>query len=289
MRKLLLSTLLLLGVSTLSAQSTVYSNSNFSGWFLGTQPTISGGDLITTASTTNAALTYFTPSGSPYQMTLGETLTLTTNFTMVSGSSVSVSRGFYLTLQNSGGSRVSGTLSTTNTNGTTFNGYTGYGALINPAPSSAQAGQINYRATANSAIAASTAAWSAVPGISAAPSGTYSLTSAGSPTYTFSLNLTWATADTMSLSYSLTNGATTITSYSGTSTSLTGNQLVTAFDTIAIGNTNAQTGSFKYFDTSLTSSLPAAPVPEPATFALAAGALGLVYAGLRRRSLRAAL
>lgn len=289
MRKLLLSSLFLLGVSALSAQSTIYSTSDFSGWYLGTKPTISGGALFTTAATTNAALAYFETPGNQYTMTDGETLTLTANFTMASGTSVSSSRTFYLTLQNSNSTlstnnQVAANLSGLSANAI-FSNYTGYGLLVNPGPANASAGQFDVRSGTNTNITGSTSPWILPGSVTAMTSSTFTLNS--SANYQMVYTLTQVGSSEMDFTYTLkdvTNN-NTLASFSAAATGLSGSSFVTSFDTIAIGATSAQTGSYKFTGISLATSL--APVPEPATYALVAGVLGLAYVGLRRRKLAA--
>ena len=289
MRKLLPLVAALLAASPLVAQTTIYSTTDFSGWYLGTKPTISGGDLITTASTTNAAFTYFETAGHQYSMSVGETLTLSANFTMASGTSVSSSRTFYFTLQNS-----NSTLSTNNqvlsnlagaTANSAFGSYTGYGLLINPGPSGASAGQFDIRSGSNTNIAGSTTPWvlsSAGTAATAMTSTTFSLDSTHN--YNISYTITEVSGTEMDFTYTLTNTTSDsiLATYSGTATGLSGSSFVNAFDTIAVGVTAAQTGSYKFTDLSLKSSL-GSPVPEPSTYALGAGVLVLGAAAFRRR------
>lgn len=298
MKKIITVGLILLSTSMLSAQSTVYSTTDFSGWFLGTKPTIAGGDLVTTASTTNAALTYFATPGNQYVISLGETLTLSANFTLASGSSVSSSRTFYLTLQNSNSTSSTNNQVTSNLAGSTANSafanYTGYGLLLNPGPSNASAGQFDYRSGTNTNIVGSTTPWALSAGSAVVtyptvgtpatsptiPSGSFTLDSSHNYNITYTITATSATQMDFSYTMSNTTTSSTIFAATGSGTGLSGASYVTGFDTIAIGTTSAQTGSYKFFDVSLTSSL--APVPEPASYAMGFGLIVLAFAGYRR-------
>jgi len=285
MRKLLVSTLTLFAAASLSADTTIYSTSDFSGWFLGTKPTVSSGDLLTTASTTNAALTYFKSAGQQYSMSIGETLTLTANFTMASGTSASSSRTFYFTLQNSGSTglvnnQIGANLTSISTN-SVFGSYTGYGLLTNPGPNNASAGQFDYRSGSNTNIVGSTTPWVLFPtgtASSAIPSATFSLDSLNN--YKITYTITQVSATEMDFSYTLANTTTSTQLFtaSAAATGLSGANLVTSFDTIALGVTAAQTGSYKFLDVSLTSS-----IPEPSTYALGAALAVVAYAAWRRR------
>jgi hypothetical protein len=286
MRKLFVSALALLAAASLSADTILYSTTDFSGWFLGTKPTISSGDLLTTASTTNAALTYFATPGDQYTMSVGETLSLSASFTMASGTSVSSSRTFYMTLQNSGSTDVTNNQVTANLAGSTanalFGNYTGYGLLINPGPNAASAGQFDVRSGSNTNIVGSTTPWvlfSTGTASSAIPSTTFTLDSLNN--YEITYTITQVSATEMDFSYTLANTTTNtlIFTASATATSLSGTSLVTSFDTIALGVTAAQTGSYKFFDVTLTSS-----IPEPSTYGLGVALLAVAYAGWRRRS-----
>lgn len=285
MRKLLALALVLSAVLSLSAQTTVYSTSDFSGWFLGTKPTISNNTLLTTASTTNAALVYFETPGNQYNMTTGETLTLSANFTMASGTSVSSSRTFYFTLQNSNSTQSTNNQVTSNLSGATanslFSNYTGYGLLINPGPSNASAGQFDVRSGTNTNIAGSTSPWLLPGSLSAMTSTTFTLDTTHN--YNISYTITNVSSSEVDFTYTLTNttSSTTVASFSGQATSLSGTNYVTSFDTIAIGVSGAQTGSFQFTGVSLTSSL---SIPEPSTYAVALGALAMAFALWRRRS-----
>ena len=285
MRRLLaLASLLLLAVSALPAQ-TVYSTTNFSGWFLGTKPSITGGDLVTQAATTNAALVYFEAPGHQYTMSVGETLTLSANFTMASGTSVSSSRTFYLTLQNSNSTLSTNNQVTANLAGATanalFGNYTGYGLLTNPGPSGASAGQFDVRSGTNTNIAGSTTPWVLPSSLVAMTSATF--TTDSTHNYNISYTIKDVSSSEIDFTYTLTNltTSTLLASYSGAATGLSGSNYVTSFDTIALGVTSAQTGSFKITDLSLTS---ITSIPEPSAYAVAAGILAMGFVAWRRRA-----
>lgn len=282
MKSLLFGALALCVSSAAFAQHTIYSTADFAGWFKGTQPTFSAGDLITTASATNAALTYFRTPGNQYQMAVGESLTLSANFTMNTGSSVSSSRTFYLTLQNSGSTGVTNNQVSSNLAGATANAlfasYSGYGLLTNPGPSNASAGQFNYRSGTNTNITGSTSPWVLPTGVSAMTSTTFS--TAVSNDYNISFVITKVSSSAVDFSYVLTNttSSTVLANYSASATGISAPQFIDQFDTIALGVSGAQTGSFKFYDLSLVSS-----IPEPSTYALGFGALALCAVLLRRR------
>lgn len=292
MRRLIPLSVFLLAASALTAQTTtLYSTTDFSGWLLGTKPTITGGDLVTTSGTTNAAFAYFESPGNQYQFAVGTTLSLSVNFTLT-GTPVSSSRTFYVTLQNSGSTNVTsnqltGNLTATNTNAA-FSTYTGYGLLINPSPSATSAGQFDYRSGANSAIVGSTSPW-LLPGsptaISALPSTSFTLNTTDSYNLTYTIKNVSATV--MDFTYTMYDVTTSTTLFSTASpieaTGLSGGSYVTAFDTIALGASSAQTASYHFTDLTLT----ATTVPEPATYALGFGVIAVGFAAWRRRARRA--
>lgn len=283
MRRPLALASFLLAVSALPAQTTVYSTTNFSGWFLGTKPSITGGDLVTQAATTNAALAYFETPGHQYTMSVGETLTLSANFTMASGTSVNSSRTLYLTLQNSNSTLSTSNQVTANLAGATANAvfanYTGYGLLTNPGPASASAGQFDVRSGTNTNIVGSTTPWVLPSSLVAMASATF--TTDTTHNYNISYTIKEVSSTEMDFTYTLTNLSTSsvLASYSGAATGLSGSSYVTSFDTIAIGVTSAQTGSFKITDLSLITS-----IPEPSAYAVAAGILAIGFVAWRRRA-----
>jgi len=292
MRKLIPLSLFLAFASMAAAQTTtttIYSTTDFSGWVLGTKPTISSGDLVTTASTTNAALVYFETPGNQYQFTTGTTLTLSTDFT-VTGTPVSSSRTFYLTLQNSNSTASTNNqvaaLTTANTN-TLFSSYTGYGLIVNPSPANASAGQFDARTGTNTAIIGSTAPWTLPGSVTAMSSQTFTLNN--TDTYNFSYSIYNASSTEMDFTYTMKDVTTDTVLYtvSMLGTGLSGSSYITAFDTIALGDTSAQTASYRYLDVSLTATSPLA-VPEPATYALGLGVLAIGFAAWRRHRLQQA-
>ncbi|MGA3006409.1 MAG: chitobiase/beta-hexosaminidase C-terminal domain-containing protein, partial [Opitutaceae bacterium] len=197
--------------------------------------------LMEGISVTESATAYFEPSNSYQTLSIGDTLTLSFNFT-TGGSLQNNATGFRFGLINSGSTSTTNQLSKSSGNtiasGTTGSPtlYSGYYAAFDPAESSASTAVTFYSrpASTNSNFIASTASFVNLGGIN----NIVSLPNSGTDNYKATLTVYYASSTSMVLSFSLTD-TTTSTPVSGYTSSATASAIVNQFDTITIGALSA--------------------------------------------------
>jgi hypothetical protein len=199
------------------------SNQNLpssASWFSGGDAadiTASSGALVMSniSGGTRGALAYFTPSGSPQALAIGDSLSLSASVTIPNSSGDSGRFQFWA--YDSGGSR---TVSDNQSfNNSTYNGYVGYGILNDPRGNHPSRYSINERdSTANNLILGSTVL----------DTSTAAVTMTGI-TVNVSLEITRTGTDTMSLLGSINGTEITRQDVAGA---------ITQFDTMAILSVN---------------------------------------------------
>lgn len=213
-------------------------------------------------------LAYFTDSGSPVTLSVGEKLVYTLSFHTSGVTASSSATGLRFGLLNSGGSRISA--DNQGTQNTIFNNYTGYASIFGNANSNTDVFASVWERTAipDNRLMASAAVWT-VPGNYSA-SGSLS----ASTNYTLTMTLDYQALDNMTVTGLFTGG-----SLSGMTYTYVDGTPVTSFDTIAFWmGTNPLTDM-------VFTSVNLEVIPEPTTAGLLAGALGVgaVIAARRRR------
>ncbi len=231
----------------------------------------SGGNLVldhTQSPGVNSfavAIGYFTVSGSPVVLSMGETLTLSFDVSFSNGSFQTNNGAFRWALFDSGGSRVSADFAGNNapgiSSGTTFNGYRGYEAQSRIDGMATPNAMFTRERTGSGAGLFNSTEWAAQLG-----SETSSASYAANVTYGGSLILE-RTASGVNVQGSL-NGATT-SSYLDTTP-------VTQFDTIAFFTVDGLSHDLTFDNVNVT------VTPEPAAGSLLAMA-GLSLLSMRRR------
>lgn len=211
-------------------------------------------------------LTYFTASGSPVALAIGETLSLSVQLSL--SNVASQDTGIRFGLFNSKGNRVtSDNLSTFQQS--TFNAWDGYSAWFNPS-STTNPYNIYERTGTSTAIFSTSAGVNTVLGVN----NSASIGITGNEPFTLSLSITRTSENALSLLSSV-NGVTL------SRTDSTPEELLAfSFDTFAIqfGTAvpgNNQTVTFHSIDVSI--------IPEPSAFGLlCAGAFGIMMTRKRR-------
>ena len=206
-------------------------------------------------------LSYFTASGSPQVLSIGDSLTLQANVT-IPASSGDAGR-FQFWAFNSGGSRT--TSDNQNFNNGTYSGYTGYGMLDDPIGLHPTRLSLNQRTNVlNNLILGSS-----IMGSTAAAIRMTNLT------VLVSLQLTRSAVDTMDI----------VGTINGTQITRTDSaNIFTSFDTLLIASANDTAIGTLTVDDVLVTYTPAV-IPEPGTAALTGFGL-LLLASLRRRLAR---
>lgn len=173
-------------------------------------------------------VTYFTPSGSPQMLGVGDTLTLSFNFTP--STPIAANSGWRFGLFNSGGSRV--TADNLTTGHANYSAWTGYAAMVNPV--STLGAQFYERNLTGSTLIASTTAYSALGSVSASQSFSSGVT------YTCIMTVT-RTASGVDLVASFSGGSLSNYTVSVSDTS----SAFTSFDAFAMAiNRNGATPAF---------------------------------------------
>lgn len=228
-----------------------------------------GAMTMTQTSGANMAVSYFTNSGSPFSLSVGEKLTLTVNFYTTTLSGSLSGSGLRFGLLNSGGSRISS--DNQGTSNSVYTNYTGYASILGNSNSNTQVATSAWdrTGTGNELMGTMGSIW----------------TTSGNSTESASLQANTAYTLTMTLDYiSVTNLTVTSLFTGGNLNGLTYSYVdstpVTSFDTIAFWM-----GANPFTDMVFTS-VNLTVVPEPATSGLLAGALCLVAAIIIRRRRR---
>jgi hypothetical protein len=214
---------------------------------------------------------YFAASGAPKTLNIGDTITLTATFT-ISGA-LAKDSAFRFGLLNSGaaGGQKTADLVPGNTD-PLFANYTGYVALMNPAPAAA----IPVKTTKRSAGSANTQLLLGGSGFSAtgltpssAPTTSFTF---GADTYQAIFSINYSAANTVVMTFTLNDVTTGNTAVFPAFASTDATSPVTAFDTIAIGeNSNSMSSvTFSNVNVTYTSAAPAIST-QPASQTVTAG------------------
>jgi hypothetical protein len=246
-----------------------------SAWFtsgtnVSTNIDASGGALIVKNGLTT--LTYFTASGSPVNLAVGESLTL--SFT-VSFSAVADAAGtFRVGLFNSGTRFTADAFG--NTNAAFSGNYAGYLGVVNPgATSGTNIFRVYERSANNNLTSGSLTNFTQTGGSSGGTFKTFAIDTV----YSAMLTLTLVDATTLSINQSYTgvfSGDSVTSTASATISDTSG--LTTSFDTLSFYYNNTANLTFDNIKLDYTSA-----IPEPATVAMLAGFSVLGLAALRRR------
>lgn len=217
----------------------------------------------------NQALAYFTDSGSPLTLSVGEKLVYTVSFYTSSVTGSSSATGLRFGLLNSGGSRISA--DGQGTENSVFNDYTGYAATFGNANSNTQVSASVWERTQtpDKRLIATQAVWT----VSGNHTATGSL-SATPTTYTLTMTIDYQALDNMTVTGLFTGGSLSDMTYTYVDATP-----VTSFDTLVFWM-----GTNPFTDMVFTS-VNLEVIPEPTTAGLLAGALGVgaVIAARRRR------
>ena len=217
----------------------------------------------------NQALAYFTPSGSPLTLSVGEKLTLTVDFYTSALTGSTYTTGLRFGLLNSGGDRIAS--DNQGTSNSAYTNYTGYASTLGNISSNTQVSTSVWKRTgANTALIGTQGTIWTVPG-----NYTASTSLAATPTtYTLTMTLDYQALDNMTVTSLFTGG-----SLSGMTYTYVDSSPVASFDTLVFWM-----GSNPFTDMVITS-VNLGVIPEPTTAGLLAGALGVgaVIAARRRR------
>lgn len=219
------------------------------------------------AATAELSTAYFTASGSPYALAVGETITLTFDFKL--GNTANAENGFRFGLFNSNGTRYAAGFSSAAqpfSNAAVFSPSTGFLAAANVGATS---GTSTFGVRRGTASGSNTTPFGGTSTITGGFTTSGYLGLVAGTTYTALLSITRDTSSTAFVSTTI-NGFT----QSGTATGVNASQI--SFDTVSIlgGSSTVATGqSFTIDNVNVT------VVPEPAAALL--GSLG--FLGLLRR------
>ncbi len=227
-----------------------------------------GAMTMTIVDSANQALAYFTPSGSPLSLIVGEKLTLTVDFYTSAITGTSSGTGLRFGLLNSGGNRIAA--DNQGTDRASYANYTGYASTFGNSSSNTQVSTSVWERTGTgNALIGSQSVWT----VSGNHTTTGSL-SATPTTYTLTMTLDYQALDNMTVTGLFTGG-----SLSGMTYTYVDSTPVTSFDTLVFWM-----GTNPFTDMVFTS-VNLEVIPEPTTAGLLAGALGVgaVIAARRRR------
>jgi hypothetical protein len=251
-----------------STQNLPTSAAWYVGGSSGATTSAATGQLVTTTGTSAGANTnlaaYFTTSGSPQTLLVGETVTLSFSVSFAGASFVPAADAFRFGLFNSGGNRVTTDLTTGNGADAAFNSWTGYSAWVPVGNVTSTSAAIRERTGTSTTLYA---------GGANPPLATVAYTANTlqlSTTYTGNLSITRNTSNS-TISFDL-GGVTT--SFSDT----TGNYFT--FDSVAFFGTG---GAFGTNGTFTLDNVSVSVVPEPSTALFAGVGIGFLLINRLRR------
>lgn len=223
-----------------------------------------------TGSSGRHLVAYFTPSGTPAEIAVGETMQVQFTVNFARATPLGTGNDFRMGVWNSQGERVSVDSHAGTSSGSpnaAFINYTGY-IFAGGVDASRSISLRKKPAATDGILIASTS-----PYITLGTTATDHTTLVPNTDYYGLLSLSRVSADTLSISYTMHDGTTTFTSISRDD----GDTPYVAFDTVAfiIGGNVADSFTLRQVEISI--------VPEPAHIALLLGALGLLGVLLRRR------
>jgi hypothetical protein len=205
-----------------------------------------GGGLLQNLSASQSATAYFESSGSYQTLAVGDTLTMTVNFTLSNTTPPNNISGIRMALYNSGSTLSTSNQSTKSTGNTgtalpsMASMYSGYVTFLDPAQSAAAAATSPFsRPTgANSNFIASSTGFNALTVVN----GPASFTNPGTDTYQATLTLNLASASLMNVTVDVTD-LTTSTVLSAYHDATTASLIVSSFDAVTIGGNFTTTAS----------------------------------------------
>ncbi|HSI35467.1 MAG: PEP-CTERM sorting domain-containing protein [Phycisphaerae bacterium] len=209
---------------------------------------------------------YFTDSGSPVTIAVGETMRLSFDVSFANGSFINNAGAFRWGLTNSGGSRVTADFAGTNAtgiaSGSAFSGYRGYDAITPTAPNATAGTEllVRERATSNDGLETGGAYTNLAGGSTTEP------TLAADTVYAGFLEITRTGASSVTVQSGLAGAVTPVVTDSTSP--------FTSFDTVHFFTLDGMSHDITLDNVNVTVS-----VPEPAALGLA----GLAAAGLLRR------